>query len=102
MLRSNTSPRPHKALGRLVALLLLASALAITPPTQANSTTQTLPFSQNWINAALITTDDDWASVPGIVGFLGQNITTAIGADPQTLLDVSAAANDVDVNANQV
>ena len=58
-------------------------------------------FSQNWSNANLITTDDDWSGVPSIIGFLGQDITTSTGVDPQTLLTTSVVANDVDVNANQ-
>jgi uncharacterized protein len=101
MLRSSTLTRPRKALNNLVVLLLLVKAMLIAHPTQANSIPQTLPFGQNWANTGLITTNDDWASVPGIVGFLGQDITTATGADPQTLLGVSAVANDVDVIANQ-
>jgi hypothetical protein len=66
----------------------------------ANNTPQTLPFSQNW-TANLITANDDWSPVPGIEGFLGQDITTATGVDPQTLLTTSTAANDLDVIANQ-
>ncbi|MCE7926845.1 MAG: hypothetical protein DYG98_27735, partial [Haliscomenobacteraceae bacterium CHB4] len=44
--------------------------------------------------------DDNWSGVPGIIGFRGDGITGATGADPQTLL-----ADDnpgvVDVIANQ-
>jgi len=67
----------------------------------ANSTPQTLPFAQNWANAGLITANDDWSGVPGIEGFLGQDITVATGTDPQTLLTTSALANDLDAIANQ-
>lgn len=58
-------------------------------------------FSQDWSNAGLITTNDDWSGVPGIIGYLGQDITTGTGVDPQTLTGTSAVANDVDVIANQ-
>lgn len=68
----------------------------------ADATAQTLPFTQNWSNTALITTNDNWSGVPGIEGFLGQDITTSTGVDPQTLLTTSAVANDLDVIANQV
>ena len=37
----------------------------------------------------------------GIEGYLGQDITTAAGADPQTLLTTSSVASDLDVIANQ-
>lgn len=58
-------------------------------------------FSQNWSNVGLITVNDNWGSVPSIQGFLGQDITTTTGVDPQTLVGVSAVANDIDAIANQ-
>lgn len=79
---------------KLFAACLLLPGLAF-----ANSTAQTLPFSQNWGNAGLITANDDWANVPGIVGYRGDDITAATGADPQTL--VGEGTITVDVNANQ-
>ena len=83
----------------LITAFLLS--LATIVPAAANNTAQTLPFSQDWSNRSLITDSDDWSGVPGVVGFLGQNITTAIDADPQLLLGESAVANDADVIANQ-
>src|SRR6266536_6199342 len=85
------------ALGLLAGVVLL---LGVSPAT-ADTSAQTLPFAQNWENTGLITTNDDWSGVPGVVGYLGQDITTSTGVDPQTLLTESAAANDVDVIANQ-
>jgi len=65
------------------------------------NTPQALPFSQNWTNAALITANDDWAGVPGIVGFLGNyDAASPTNVDPRTLL-APFAINDVDVIANQ-
>lgn len=58
-------------------------------------------FAQDWSSTGLITINDNWAGVPSIEGFLGQDITTATGTDPQTLLTDSAVANDLDVIANQ-
>lgn len=59
-------------------------------------------FTQNWTNTTLITANDNWAGVASIQGFLGQDITTATGIDPQTLLTGSSSvANDLDVIANQ-
>lgn len=72
-----------------------------TAPAPLNSTSQSLPFAQDWTNTGLITTNDNWSGVPGIEGFLGQDLTTATGTDPQTLLGTSAAANDLTVIANQ-
>lgn len=58
-------------------------------------------YTQNWSNTGALTTNDDWTGVPNIRGFLGQDITTATGANPQTLLGVSASATDLDLIANQ-
>ncbi len=65
-----------------------------------DGTYQTLPFSQDWSNTGLITTNDDWSGVPGVVGFRGDNLTAATGTDPQTIL-VDDSPGVVDVNANQ-
>ena len=66
----------------------------------ADSTVQTLPFSQAWTNTSLITANDDWSGVPGIIGYLGNYTTTSTsGVDPQTLLKDYVV--DEDVIANQ-
>lgn len=73
-------------------------ALGFAGSTFANSTAQTLPFSQNWSNAGLITTNDDWSGVPGIIGYQTAGaVSSTTGTDPQTLLGESAT---LDVNAN--
>lgn len=68
--------------------------------TLADSTAQTVPFSQNWTNTNLITVADDWSGVPGIVGYRGDNLTNATGTDPQTIL-VDGSATPINVWANQ-
>ena len=71
-------------------------------PVQANNTAQVTPFSQNWTNAGLITTNDDWSAVPGIVGYLGDiAATSTTNVDPRTLLADYTAVSAVDVIANQ-
>lgn len=68
----------------------------------ANNTPQTLPFSQNWSNTGLITANDDWAAVPGIIGYLGDiAATTTTNVDPRTLLLDYSSVSAVDVIANQ-
>lgn len=66
----------------------------------ANNTPQTLPFSQNWTNVGLITADDDWTGVPGIIGYRGDDLSTMIDVDIRTIL-ADGAATPVDVNANR-
>lgn len=66
------------------------------------TTPQTLPFSQNWSNAGLVTANDDWSGVAGITGYLGNYDTVAAptNVDPRTLV-APFVTNDVDVIANQ-
>jgi uncharacterized protein len=80
-----------------IAALIVAAAVLV----RADGTPQPLPFAQAWTDTSLIAVNDDWTGVPGVQGFLGQDITTATGVDPQTLLGTSAAAIDLDVIANQ-
>ena len=77
----------------LVALLLATSA------PRANDIPQSLPFTQDWANEALIPVSDDWLSVPGVIGYRGDGLTNATGVDPQSVLGVGIPV--VDVNANQ-
>ena len=88
-------------LSRAIVVVLLAFASVQVGRVQADATSQALPFWQDWSNADLIPANDDWAGVPGIVGYLGQNLTTTTGVDPQTVLTESAVANDLTVLANQ-
>ncbi|MDQ3006614.1 MAG: hypothetical protein M3R47_14695, partial [Chloroflexota bacterium] len=65
---------------------------------QADNTAQLLPFSQDWTNIGLITADDNWSGVSGIIGYLGDDpSTTTAGADPQTIL-VPFVTQDVIAN----
>lgn len=77
---------------------LVAYLLAV--PIPANTTAQNLPFSQDWSNTNLITAEDDWSGVPGIAGYRGDDLTTATGTDPQTIL-ADGTNTPIDVLANQ-
>ncbi len=57
------------------------------------------PYAQNWSNVDLITTDDIWSGVPSMEGYRGDNLTSAQGADPQTILVFGSSP--LDVNANR-
>lgn len=70
------------------------------PSARADSTAQTLPFTQDWSNAGLITTDDDWSGVPGFIGYRGDNLTLVNDVSPATVL-ADGIATPVDVIANQ-
>jgi predicted extracellular nuclease len=89
---------------RLFPRLALAGALSGPGGLRADATYVPLsngPFAQDWSSPGLITANDTWAGVPGIIGYLGQDLTGATGTDPQGVLGPSTVANDVDVIANQ-
>lgn len=62
--------------------------------------TATLPFAQGWSETALISRDDDWSGVAGVVGHRGDGLTSVPGADPR-LVVADGAGTPVDVNANE-
>ncbi len=84
-------------LGILVPISGLLGQFSIS--VEANNTVQTPTFSQDWTNIGLITTDDDWVGVPGIIGYRGDALTSATGINPQTVV---AESTVVDVTANQL
>jgi predicted extracellular nuclease len=76
-------------------LLLVASTLL-----RADTTPQTVPVSQSWTDIGLLTTNDDWSGVAGIIGHRGDGLTGSTGVDPQTVV-ADGTGTPVDVNANQ-
>ncbi len=85
----------------LPIVLAIASLFSCPAASWANSVAQSLPFAQDWSNTELITVNDDWGSVPGIIGYRGDGLTGASGTDPQTIL-ADGTTTPVDVNANQI
>src|SRR5689334_21797697 len=65
----------------------------------ADTTPQSLPFFQDWSNTGLITANDDWSGVPGIVGYRGDTSTSVTGVDPRTI--IAPRTDTIDVIANQ-
>lgn len=94
--------RKSRVTRSLVSVTLASTLLAVGAlPAVADSNPQAPPFAQNWADIGLITVNDNWTTVAGVVGFLGQEITTLTATDPQTLVTESAVVNDLDVIANQ-
>jgi uncharacterized protein len=83
-----------------VALVALLVLLVGSLPATADTTAQQLPFSQFWTDTTQISTSDDWSTVPGIVGYRGDGLVAAPGADPQTIT-ADGSATPIDVNANR-
>ncbi len=92
--------RSRRSTGAWAALAITAVAVAVATPSPAgaDTTPQTLPFSQAWTNPALITVDDDWTGVPGVVGYLGDGLATHRRRPADGAWREGSA---VDVNANQ-
>ncbi|MCB1612026.1 MAG: hypothetical protein KDI60_09765 [Xanthomonadales bacterium] len=83
-----------------LSLVLLAGLTFVAGTTSANETAQVTPYAQDWSGAA-ITVNDDWSSVPGVVGYLGDiSSSSTTGVDPQTLLLDYSTVSAVDVIAN--
>ena len=80
-------------------LLISSGFLFSTPVTHADLVAQPVPLTQNWTNVGLITVDDDWSGVPGIIGYRGDSLTGSTGTDPQTIL-VDGSTTPVNVLAN--
>jgi len=85
----------------LLRRLIVLALFSASAPLFADSTPQTIPLNQNWSNIGMITVDDDWSGVPGFVGHRGDNLTTSIGVDPQTLL-ADGTNTPIDINANRL
>lgn len=70
------------------------------PFSPLNSNPQTLPFSQNWANTSLISTNDNWDNVPGVIGYRGDDLAMTQAADPQTIV-ADGSGTPVTVFANR-
>ena len=58
------------------------------------------PYVQTWSDTSAIATDDNWSNHIAINGYRGDDLTTGIGVDPQTIL-ADGEATPLDVNANR-
>lgn len=73
--------------------------MAAAAPAAADvSSPVSLPYTQDWSNIGLITTNDNWSGYPGVQGYLGDGATALIDADART---VTADNTTTDVIANQ-
>lgn len=94
---SGTKTLPVSVLDAQMRSATASISLTVTAPPGG----QMLPFTQNWSNTNLITANDNWSAVPGIVGYFGSDPnSTTPGADPQTILS-DLSSTPVTVVANQ-
>jgi len=90
---------PRQLLAVWLSALLLSPFLFLSS-VYADNTAQGLPFTQNWTDTGLITANDNWTGVPGIIGYRGDDLTAMAGADPQTIV-ADGTSTLVNVLANQ-
>ncbi len=83
------TPRLPQSLVARACLVLCASA---TFPAFATDTPQPLPFAQDWSDGGLLSANNNWSGVPGIVGYVVAGPTTG-GVDPQTVLAPATTPN---------
>ncbi|MCU0238934.1 MAG: VCBS repeat-containing protein [Pyrinomonadaceae bacterium] len=78
-----------------IAVIVMATLTSI----YADTTPQTLPYTQNWsTTGTLITVNDNWSGVPGVTGYLGDDSATTVANI--NALSVLTATSAVDVIAN--
>ncbi len=96
---------PHSSRILWLAVLMVLVGFSVwssTAPVTASPSDnnyQLLPYSQDWTNIGLITTNDDWNGVPGIMGYRGDDLAPTDNYDPQII--VGEGSQVIDVNANQ-
>ncbi len=88
----------------VMSALFLATVLLFSPGSSANNISWFIspsdPYVQNWTLTTMITVDDNWDNVMSILGYRGDDLTTATGTDPQTIL-ADGSSTPIDVIANQ-
>lgn len=89
------------ALNFTTLMSLVAAPLALgASAASANVDTGIVPpYSQDWSNSALISAVNDWSGVAGVIGYRGDDLSTTVGANPQTVL-ADGSATPVNVIAN--
>jgi len=78
--------------GSLAVLAAVALLTGRPGPAGADTVHQPLPFYQDWSVTTLITANDDWSNVPGVVGYRGNGLTANVNVDPQTVLTDGGSA----------
>lgn len=58
-------------------------------------------FSQDWSNASLFMTDDNWSGVANIVGCRGDDVVLATGVDARIITGGATSPGPIDGSANQ-
>ena len=85
---------------RTLLALLISCVLFTTPPAIASVSPVTPPVLQSWSDTGLVSADDDWSRVPGVLGYRGDGMVGAPGVDPRGVV-ADGSGTPVDVTANR-
>jgi 5'-nucleotidase len=91
------------AAGALLGLVAAPLAVFSSAPASADVSSKiaAFPYSQPWSNGGLITATDNWSGVTGVQGYRGDDLITATGVNPQTVVaDGSASPTNVIANSS--
>lgn len=83
-----------------ILLLALGISVLCAAPASAATAPVAPPLLQSWADTGLISADDDWSRVPGIVGYRGDGLVAEPGVDPRTVV-ADGSGTPVDVTANR-
>lgn len=101
---SNTKIITTKRTSAVFAFAAVLAALIFSVAADANNIRWYLspsdPYLQNWSDTASIAVDDDWSNFIAITGYRGDDLTTGVGVNPQTVL-ADGEGTPVSVIANQ-
>ncbi|MBM7520090.1 ExeM/NucH family extracellular endonuclease [Nocardioides nitrophenolicus] len=88
------------SLGAALALSGFAVAAAPSPArADVGTAIASFPYNQTWSDPGLITAANDWSGVVGVTGYRGDDLTTAVGTDPRTIV-ADGSGTPVNVIAN--
>lgn len=77
----------------------IACLLLIASPAPAGTAPAAVPVMQRWTDRGLISVDDDWSRVAGVVGYRGDGLVAEPGIDPRTVT-ADGSGTPLDVAAN--
>ncbi len=90
--------RPASARSRKAALRAVEHLEDRSVPDSAPHNLFTGAFTQDWANAGLITTNNNWSGVGSVVGTGGTGLGLSAGADPRGITIPSTGAQQVTAN----
>jgi hypothetical protein len=88
-------------MSRTSSVSLLAFSLVALPcAAHAEGSYRPLPYYQDWSDTTLISANNNWLAVPGVIGYRGDGLVSVDGASPSAIV-AAGTGTPVHVLANQ-